>query len=150
VKLKPFDNMNCALAQTLDIIGERWTLLILRDAFFGTRRFDEFQQNLGIARNILTARLKRLVDEGILEKRPLDAGRHEYLLTPQGLDLQPVLLSMTHWGDRYKPNPKGRRMIFIERANGQPIAEMSARSADGRALEPRDIKGVAGPGLEES
>jgi DNA-binding HxlR family transcriptional regulator len=150
VKLKPFDNMNCALAKTLDIIGERWTLLILRDAFCGTRRFDEFRHNLGIARNILTVRLKRLVSEGIMERRPLDSGRYEYVLTNKGLDLQPVLLSMTHWGDRYKPSPKGRRMIFIERASGQPIADMSVRSTDGRALAPRDIKGVPGPGLEDS
>jgi|TARA_B100000315_G_scaffold205050_1_gene198658 DNA-binding HxlR family transcriptional regulator len=150
VKLKPFDNMNCALAKTLDIIGERWTLLILRDAFFGTRRFDEFRHNLGIARNILTVRLKRLVSEGIMERRPLDSGRYEYVLTNKGLDLQPVLLSMTHWGDHYKPSPKGRRMIFIERASGQPIADMSVRSADGRALAPRDIKGVPGPGLDDT
>ena len=150
MKLKPFDSMNCALAQTLDIIGERWTLLILRDAFFGARRFDEFQHNLGIARNILTTRLKRLVDEGILEKRPVDAGRHEYVLTAKGLDLQPVLLSMTHWGDRYKPSPKGRRLVFVERASGDPIADMSARSADGRALKPLDIKGVPGPGFDDT
>ena len=85
-----------------------------------------------------------------MERRPLDSGRYEYVLTNKGLDLQPVLLSMTHWGDRYKPSPKGRRMIFIERASGQPIADMSVRSTDGRALAPRDIKGVPGPGLEDS
>ena len=70
MKLKTFDHMNCSLAQTLDVIGERWTLLIVRDAFFGIRRFDQFQRDLGIARNILATRLSRLVDEEILERRP--------------------------------------------------------------------------------
>ena len=139
--------MNCSLAQTLEVIGERWTLLILRDAFFGVRRFDDFQSDLGIARNILAARLKRLVDEGILERRSGEGGRGEYALTERGLDLQPVLLSMTHWGDKHKPHPKGKRVVFVDRATNQPIAPMSARAADGRALAPREIKGVAGPAL---
>ena len=94
MKLKAFDHMNCSLAQTLDVIGERWTLLIVRDAFFGIRRFDQFQRNLGIARNILATRLSQLVDEGILERRPTDDSRHEYVLTDKGLDLHPVLLAM--------------------------------------------------------
>ena len=81
MKLKSFDHMNCSLAQTLDVIGERWTLLILRDAFVGIRRFDQFQRDLGIARNILAARLSRLVDEGILERRPTDDSRHEFSAT---------------------------------------------------------------------
>jgi DNA-binding HxlR family transcriptional regulator len=148
VKLKSFDHMNCSLAQTLDVIGERWTLLILRDAFFGIRRFDQFQRDLGIARNILAARLNRLVDEGILERRPTDDSRHEYVLTEKGVDLQPVLLAMTHWGDRHKPNPKGDRVVFVERATGEPIAPMAVRSRGGRTLGPRDIKAVPGPGLK--
>jgi DNA-binding HxlR family transcriptional regulator len=150
VKLKTFDHMNCSLAQTLDVIGERWTLLIVRDAFFGVRRFDQFQRDLGIARNILATRLSRLVDEGILERRPTDDSRHEYVLTDKGLDLQAVLLAMTHWGDRYKPNPKGDRVVFVERATGEPIARMGVRSHDGRSLEPREIKAVPGPGFQPS
>lgn len=148
MKLKTFDHMNCALAQTLDVIGERWTLLILRDAFFGTKRFEQFQRSLGIARNILSTRLNRLVDEGILERRPSDDSRHEYVLTDKGLDLQPVLLAMTHWGDRHRPNPKGARIVFVERATGEPIAPMSVRSRDGRVLKAWDIKATPGPGAE--
>jgi DNA-binding HxlR family transcriptional regulator len=148
VKLKSFDHMNCSLAQTLDVIGERWTLLILREAFFGKKRFEEFQKGLGIARNILTSRLNRLVDEQILEKRPVEAGRHEYVLTQKGLELQPVLLSMTHWGDRHKPHAKGKRVVFVERSTGEPIAPMAVRSADGRVLGPRDIRAVPGPGTK--
>ena len=148
MKLKSFSHMNCSLAQTLDVIGERWTLLILRDAFLGTRRFDDFQKSLGIARNILTVRLNRLVAEGILDKRPADNGRFEYVLTDRGLDLQPVLLAMTHWGDRHKPNPSGERLVFVERATGKPIARVSVLSQDGRGLAPRDIKAVPGPGAQ--
>src|SRR5262245_11102194 len=121
--------MNCSLAQTLDVIGERWTLLILRDAFLGARRFHQFQANLGRPRKIPTLGHNRLVEEGILEKRREEGDDHEhYRLTDKGLDLQPVLLAMVHWGDVHKPNPKGARMLFIERATGKPIARMSARS----------------------
>lgn len=148
MKLKSFDHMNCSLAQTLEVIGERWTLLILRDAFFGSKRFEAFQTNLGIARNILTTRLNRLVEEGILEKRPIEGGRHEYLLTDKGWDLQPILLSMTHWGDKYKAHPLGKRLVFVERATGKPIAPMAVRAADGRVLGPRDIKSKRGPALQ--
>ncbi len=146
MKLKSFDHMNCSLAQTLEIVGERWTLLILRDAFFGAKRFEQFQQSLGIARNILTTRLKSLVAEGILAKQPVEGGRSEYVLTEKGLDLQPVLLSMTHWGDKYKPNPKGKRLVFVERETGKPIQPMAAHAIDGRVLKPRDIKAKRGPG----
>jgi len=147
MKLKSFKHMNCSLAQTLEVIGERWTLLILRDAFFGIRRFDDFQRDLGIARNILSTRLARLVEEGVLEKRSVEGSHAEYVLTDKGLDLQPVMLAMTHWGDKHKPHPKGERLIFVDRATDEPIARMSAMTRDGRALRPRDIKGVPGPGV---
>jgi DNA-binding HxlR family transcriptional regulator len=150
VKYKTFDHMNCSLAQTLSIVGERWTLLILRDAFFGAKRFGQFERSLGIAKNILSARLSMLVEEGILQRRASAEGAHtEYLLTERGLDLQPVLLSMTHWGDRHRPNAKGDRLIFVERESGKPIRRMSAVSEDGRTLLPRDIRAVAGPALDE-
>ncbi|MDA0352071.1 MAG: helix-turn-helix domain-containing protein [Chloroflexi bacterium] len=146
MKLKSFEDMNCSLAQTLEVVGERWTLLILRDAFRGVRRFDAFQSSLGISRNILAVRLERLVAEDILEKRPVEAGRHEYVLTSKGLDLQPALVALTHWGDQYRPNPRGDRLVFVERASGEPIAPMSVRSSDGRALTAREVRAVPGPG----
>ena len=133
MKYKKFDQMNCSLAQALDVIGERWTLLILRDAFLGARKFGQFQGSLGIARNILSSRLKRLIDEGVFEKTTTTGGGHaEYRLTNKGLALQPVLLSMTHWGDEFKPGPKGSRLTFVERDTGLPIRPMSAISQDGR------------------
>jgi len=145
MKHKSFAHMNCSIAQTLEIIGERWTLLILRDAFRGVSRFEDFVQT-GMSRNVLTERLKNLVEHEILEKRPVDGKSSEYLLTVKGVHLQPVLLSITHWGDKYMANPKGTRTIFIERDTGKPIAPMSPYSADGRALKPTDIGIKAGPG----
>lgn len=145
MKYKSFAHMNCSIAQTLEIIGERWTLLILRDAFRGVRQFEDFLQT-GMSRNVLAERLKTLVDTGILDKRPLDGKSSEYLLTEKGLHLQPVLLSIAHWGDRYMANPKGARSIFVEKETGNPIAPMSPYSADGRALNPTDIGIKAGPG----
>src|SRR5436305_6540743 len=100
---RDYDGQNCSIARALEIVGERWTLLIVRDAFLGRRRFDEFQQSLGISRNVLTERLSRLTDEGILERvlyqeRP---ERHEYRLTAKGRDLHLALTGLRQWGDKY-------------------------------------------------
>ncbi len=150
MKYKTFDHMNCSLAQTLSVIGERWTLLILRDAFFGAKRFGQFQRSLGIAKNILSARLNMLVEEGILERRESSQGAHaEYILTERGIDLQPILLSMTHWGDKHRPNPEGDRLIFTERESGKPIRRMGVVSEDGRPLQAREVRAVVGAGLGE-
>src|SRR5687767_8915 len=101
---KDFDAANCTVGRTLEVIGDRWTMLVLREAFYRVRRFDQLQRNLGIARNILADRLQRLVAEGILERvryqeRP---ERFEYKLTQKGLDLYPALVTLMSWGDRYK------------------------------------------------
>jgi len=149
MKYKTFEHMNCSLAQTLNIVGERWTLLILRDAFFGARRFSQFERNLGIAKNILSARLNMLVHEGIMERREsTEDARAEYVLTEQGWDLQPLLLSMTHWGDKHRPHPKGQRLVFVDRESGRPIQPMTVRSEDGRSLNPHEVRATAGPALE--
>lgn len=147
MKLKSFEHMNCSLAQTLEVVGERWTLLVLRDAFFGARRFEQFQSSLGIARNILSVRLRRLVEEEILAKRPTGGGRFEYVLTDKGLDLQPALLALTQWGDKYKPHPRGKRLEFVDRTTGRPIAPMAVRASDGKVLKPREIRAKTGPAL---
>src|SRR5687768_7420595 len=104
-----FEDMHCSVARTLDVVGEWWTMLIIRDAFRGVRRFEDFQRSLGIARNVLTARLQRLVDEGVIERRPYQDNplRHEYRLTAKGLDLYPVLVSLMQWGDRWKAGRAG-------------------------------------------
>ncbi|HSG88233.1 MAG TPA: helix-turn-helix domain-containing protein [Pseudomonadales bacterium] len=150
MKLKSFEHMNCSLAQALEVVGERWTLLILRDAFFGIHRFDDFQRRLGIARNILSARLARLVEAGILERRALSAGgkRAEYHLTAKGRDLQPALVSLTQWGDAWYPGDGGPRIEFYERESGEPIRRLRPCAQDGRELTPRQIRARPGPGAE--
>jgi DNA-binding HxlR family transcriptional regulator len=99
-----FSDMSCSIARTLGVIGERWSLLIVRDAFYGVRRFDDFRADLGIARNVLTDRLNTLVEQGVLERRQYEERppRFEYLLTEKGKDLLPVILTMLRWGDRWE------------------------------------------------
>jgi DNA-binding HxlR family transcriptional regulator len=100
---RDYQGQNCSIARALEIVGERWTLLIVRDAFLGRRRFDEFQASLGVSRNVLTERLNRLVDEGILERVPYQdrPRRYEYRLTQKGRDLHLALTGLRQWGDRY-------------------------------------------------
>ena len=100
---RDYPTQYCSMASTLEIIGERWTILIVRDIFLGVRRFDDLQRNLGVARNILQSRLERLVEHGIVVKRPYQERpvRYEYRLTTKGADLWPMLVSLLHWGDRY-------------------------------------------------
>ena len=96
-------DLDCSVARSLELIGERWSLLVIRDVFLGHRRFDEIQSSLGIARNVLASRLGRLMDEGILDKRPYQERptRYEYFLTEKGLDLWPVLVALMAYGDKY-------------------------------------------------
>ena len=100
-----YEGQACSIARSLELIGERWTLLIVRDVFRGLRRFDDMQKSLGIARNVLANRLERLVEEGIFEKRPYQEHppRYEYFLTEKGIDLWPVLVSLIKWGDKHEP-----------------------------------------------
>jgi DNA-binding HxlR family transcriptional regulator len=145
------DDLNCSIANALDLIGEWWTILILREAFFGTRRFEDFQQHLGIARNILTARLRKLCDSGVMERVPVKAGakRHEYKLTKMGRDLQPTLIALTQWGDRWLHTTDGAPVKFIDRASGEEIADVAILSKDGRELTARDMALVPGPGATD-
>lgn len=145
------DNLNCSIADTLDLIGEGWTILILREAFFGSRRFEDFQKHLGIARNILTTRLQKLVDGGVLERTPIKEGakRHEYKLTPMGRDLYPVLIALTQWGDRWLRTTRGAPVKFIDRSSGEEIADVSIRSKDGREIKARDLALEPGPGATD-
>jgi len=111
---RDYPTQYCSVASTLEIIGERWTILILRDIFLGKRRFEDIQRDLGVARNILQARLERLVEYGILVKRPYQDRpvRHEYRLTEKGADLWPVLVSLLKWGDRHAI--AGERPIILQ------------------------------------
>lgn len=142
---KTFEGMNCSVARALDQVGEWWTLLIVREAIVGTTRFDDFQHNLGIARNVLTARLNGLVEQGILEKALIEGNerRTEYLLTAKGEALYPVLVALMQWGDQWC----GRKapMQLVEHRSGKPIEPVALR-VDGRMLGLRDIRLEPGPG----
>jgi DNA-binding HxlR family transcriptional regulator len=115
----------CSIAATVQIIGDRWSLLILRDAFRGIRRFDEFQRDLGIARNLLTDRLHRLVDHGIFDKvayqeRPI---RYEYRLTPKGIELSPSLVALMKWGDTWTAGDSGPPVVLVHDECGFPVEQ---------------------------
>ncbi len=148
--LKPekFDPLRRSVGHILDIIGEGWSILIIREAFLGTRRFEEFQGRLGIARNILTARLKKLCANQILDRVPVKEGakRHEYILTRKGKDMMPLLVALTQWGDKWVFGENNEPVIFLDRERGQPISPVQVYSARGEVLRPRDIMINAGPG----
>src|SRR3954452_21769932 len=118
-----FAEMDCSVAQSLEVVGEWWSLLIVRDCFQGIRRFEAFQRHLGIARNVLTERLQRLVDEGILERHPYQSNpeRFEYRLTEKGLDLYPVIIGLLRWGDKWASGEVGPPVILTHKACGHDV-----------------------------
>ena len=146
---KRFDDMNCSVARALDLLGEWWTILIVREAFAGTRRFEDFQQRLGIARNILTSRLRRLTDQGVLERVAAQEGgrRKVYRLTRKGRDLLPVLVALMQWGDRWITGPGREPLRLVERASGLGIARITVQNLHGRTLGLEDLKALPGPGF---
>lgn len=150
MRKRSFADINCPIAQTLDLIGEWWTLLIIRNAFCGMRRFDDFQRHLDISSNILSARLQRLVAGGILLRQPApDDGRAvEYTLTDKGRALYPVLLALTQWGETWAPHPDGARLQLHERDSGLPVASLAAVTHDGRCLALADIDLQPGPAAD--
>jgi DNA-binding HxlR family transcriptional regulator len=146
---RTYDNQNCSIARTLELVGERWTMLVLRESFLGggRRRFDEYAERLGMARNVLSARLARLVEEGVLEKvryqeRP---ERFEYRLTDKGLDLWPVLMALLHYGDRHYA-PDGPPMLVTHRGCGGELTDRRVCARCGAELTAADVVAHAGPG----
>jgi DNA-binding HxlR family transcriptional regulator len=135
----------CSVAATLEVVGDPWTLLILRDAFADVRRFEQWQERLGVARNVLAARLKSLVGHGVFEKRIYSQHppRHEYVLTPKGRDLYGVLVTMAAWGDRHV-YCSGGPVEFVHAACGAPFEAKVICEACGEAVEPGDLKWHAG------
>jgi DNA-binding HxlR family transcriptional regulator len=140
---RTYDNQVCSVARALEAMGDRWTMLVIREAFLGTRRFDDYQRNLGVARNVLADRLARLVDEGILRRRRYQEHpeRFEYSLAEKGIDLWPVLVSLMKWGDRHAA-PDGPPMLIVHRGcggevNGRFICEKCGEPVDARGSEAR-------------
>jgi DNA-binding HxlR family transcriptional regulator len=144
MKRSTFCEMPCPVAQALERIGEWWTLLIIREAFLGRRRFGQFQQSLGIAKNILSARLRKLVAEGILVRQTSseDAREVEYRLTDKGRDLMPVLLALAQWGERWIYEGESP-LEYRNRHTGAEMMRLAPRDADGVELGPRDLEIVA-------
>ncbi|MCO4746788.1 MAG: helix-turn-helix transcriptional regulator [Proteobacteria bacterium] len=142
-----FSNQNCSVAAALDVIGDGWSLMILREAFLGTRRFSDFQRATGAARNILSDRLTHLEDHGILQR--IDVGvhgtRHEYALTPQGKDLSVVLTALRQWGDRWI-HPDAEPLLVVDRRTGEPIAPLRMHDAEGTPISGRHLELRPGPG----
>lgn len=138
----------CSVAKSLEVIGERWSLLIVRDVMNGNRRFSGIQESLGIARNVLSARLQRLVDEDILERRAYQESppRHEYFLTEKGLDLWPALMALMHWGDRHTPGPEGPPMVVVHKDCGGEVSDRGICESCGQVLTARDAEAAPGPG----
>jgi DNA-binding HxlR family transcriptional regulator len=143
-----YPNQVCSLAKSLEVIGERWSLLIVRDVMSGNRRFSGIQANLGIARNVLSARLQRLLDEDILERRAYQESppRHEYFLTEKGLDLWPSLIALMGWGDRHSGNPAGPPLRIAHKDCGGAVSDRGICESCGEVLTARDAKAVPGPG----
>lgn len=136
---KSLDHLDCAVANSIDLIGDRWTLLIVRDAFFGVRRFDDFRRDLDIARNVLADRLDRLVEHGVLTTRPYEERppRREYLLTEKGRDMFDVLLAIWRWGDRWYPPDEPR--VAIHEECGHETHIVAACSHCGHELTRRNV-----------
>jgi DNA-binding HxlR family transcriptional regulator len=145
-----YDTRNCTIGAALEIVGERWTFLVLREAFNGVRRFDDIRRRIAAPRQVLSDRLARLVAEGLLRKVPYrepgQRARSEYRLTEQGLDLFPLIVALLEWGDRYAVSPEGPLVELRHRDCGAPV-RLELRCAEGHLVpSARDVTPVPGPG----
>jgi DNA-binding HxlR family transcriptional regulator len=143
-----FTRDNCSVARALEILGDWWTLLVVREAFLGTRRFADFAAHLDISKNILTRRLAHLTENGVLAR--VDAGvhgtRYEYVLTPMGKDLATVITALRQWGDRWIFGAGNEPLLVLDRRTGRPVPPVRILDEDGEPLATRDIAIQAGPG----
>jgi len=146
-KRPAYGDTDCSVARTLAVIGDRWTMLILRNALHGMRTFDAFQEHLDISPSVLSDRLSTLTKAGVFDRRQSasDGRSFEYRLTEKGLDLYPVIVALMDWGDKWEPSEKGERLRLIERATGKKIRGAIVLSQDGKALRPQDVTPLLGP-----
>jgi len=135
-------NAQCPVARALEVLGDRWALMILRDAFDGLRRFSEFQKNLGLAKNILATRLKLLLESGLLQLQPASDGSayKEYVLTDKGRSVFPIVVGLRQWGERFLFEPGEARSELIDSASGKPIETLLVRAQDSRVVGPEDCR----------
>src|SRR5205823_15056960 len=145
-----YDGANCTIGAAVRIIGEKWTFLVLREAFNGVRRFDDMHRRTQAPRQVLSDRLARLVDAGLLRKAPYrergQRSRHEYRLTDKGMDLYPVLVALMDWGDKYALGPAGPQVLLRHRDCGAPVQQQLTCAAGHTLDSARDVTPVPGPG----
>lgn len=143
-----FDTAGCSIQKTLDVIGEKWTVLVLREAFNGVRRFDQIRDHVGVSDPVLSDRLRKLVTAGVLEVRPYreqgQRTRKEYRLTGKGLDLYPVMISLLKWGDEHCTGPEGPPLEVRHRDCGEPVSAVVECAAGHAISSPRDAVTSAG------
>jgi len=141
VKRTSFESDDCPVARSLDAIGDWWSLLIIREALLGVTRFGEFQKKLGLAKNILTVRLRTMVDQGILKTAPASDGSayQEYLLTPKGRGIFPILVALRQWSEEFDERPEEIGTILVDKEKGRPVRKLELHSQDGRLLSVDDI-----------
>jgi len=146
---KSYEGQDCSLARALEVVGERWTLLVLRDAFYGVRRFTDFQVHLGVPRAVLTERLRTLVEYGLLTRQPdrEQPARHQYTLTDKGWDLWPALHALRSWGEQHVPASNGPRRLFVHAICGADIDATSSCARCHRQVSPEEVLAAPGPGL---
>src|SRR5882757_9270768 len=152
VKRTSFEKDDCPIARSLDAIGDWWSMLIIREALFGSRRFGEFQKSLGLAKNILTVRLRGLVDQGILKLAPASDGSayQEYLLTPKGHGVFPILIAMRQWNEEFDDHPEEIATILVDKENGRPVRKLELYSEDRRLLGAGDTALKPRPGSKRT
>lgn len=152
VKRTSHKDAGCPVARPLDAIGDWWSLLIVRDVFDGVHRFGELQKNLGLAKNILSARLRNLVSHGILDTVPAADGSpyREYVLTNKGRGLFPVLVALRQWGEDHFFEPDEPHVLLVDRKLGMPVRRLELRAQDGRSLSPEDTVVIAATGRSGS
>lgn len=141
VKRTSFEGDGCPVARSLEAIGDWWTLLIIREAMLGVRRFGEFQGKLGMAKNILSARLRSMLEHGILATAPASDGSayQEYVLTPKGLGLFPILVALRQWSEEFDDTPEEIDTFMVDRVKGRPVKKLELHAEDGRLLSLADI-----------
>ncbi|ROT98780.1 transcriptional regulator [Marinobacter sp. R17] len=152
MRWEELDQQPCSLARTLSVVGDRWTLLILRDCFLGVRRFETFERRLGITRHVLTDRLKKLVEHDVLCKSPYQERprREEYRLTEKGLDLHTVILTLVNWGDKHMTDERGAPVKHIHKGCGHAMHPQMVCSECGEPITARDIRVEAGDGWQDT
>ena len=140
VKRTSLERAVCPIARSLDALGDWWSLLIIRDAFLGIRRFSEFQKNIGLAKNILAVRLRALVEHDILKTVPASDGSayREYVLTPKGRGVFPILVALRQWSEEFDDHPEQIATILVDSEKGRPVRKLELYSQDGRLLSAAD------------